>query len=332
MRNNILILLIVTSLVPMTVTAQLAESDHPYANNYENMWTISEPGVSQMRLHFNKMDIKGGDRILIMDIDNKVIKEYESYNGIDTVDVWTEWYTGDTFKIKLKTNGENQGYGFLLDDKETRTSTPTPTYTITPTETSTPGRTTTTPTYTITPTETSTPGRTTTTPTSSPTPSQLKSASVSLTGEKTDVVLGEDISLKLSAVNLISKPKMYVQVIIILPSGMSVTSSEFSRIGTGNQFAANYELEPGDGKSINVNIKPNQIGDFKVNGRIVYYFGDDKEFAEDVVIDLPIKVREGSTAFPTTSPIPTASEIPGFTGPMIVASVFLISFLIKKRL
>lgn len=97
-------------------------------------------------------------------------------------------------------------------------------------------------------------------------PSKL-SASVSLTGEKTDVVLGEDILLKLSAVNLITKPKMRVQVIIIPPSGMSVTSSEFSKSGT-NQFTANYELEPGDGKDIGVAIKPNQIGDFNVNGRI----------------------------------------------------------------
>lgn len=56
-----------------------------------------------------------------------------------------------------------------------------------------------------------------------------KSASVSLHGEKTDVVMGEDILLRLSAVNLITKPKMHVQVIIIPPSGMSVTSSEFSK-------------------------------------------------------------------------------------------------------
>jgi len=60
------------------------------------------------------------------------------------------------------------------------------------------------------------------TPRASP---SIQNASVQLHGEKTNVVLGEDILLKLSAVNLITKPTMHVQVIIIPPSGMSVTSS-----------------------------------------------------------------------------------------------------------
>lgn len=119
----------------------------------------------------------------------------------------------------------------------------------------------------------------------------ILNASVNLHGEKTDVVLGEDILLKLSAVNLISKPRMHVQVIIIPPSGMSVTSSEFIRSGAG-QFTTDYELEPGEGKDIQVSIKPNQVGDFIANGRIVYYFGDKKEKAEDYTLNIPIRVRK----------------------------------------
>lgn len=56
-------------------------------------------------------------------------------------------------------------------------------------------------------------------------PLRPSTASVNLYGEKTDVELGENILLKLSAVSLITKPKMKVQIIIIPPSGMSVTSS-----------------------------------------------------------------------------------------------------------
>ncbi len=65
----------------------------------------------------------------------------------------------------------------------------------------------------------------------------IPSASVELHGEKTDVFLGDDIILKLSAVNIITKPVMTVQVILIPPSGMSVTSSEFVTSGAG-QFTA----------------------------------------------------------------------------------------------
>ncbi|MEA1999401.1 MAG: LamG-like jellyroll fold domain-containing protein, partial [Euryarchaeota archaeon] len=110
--------------------------------------------------------------------------------------------------------------------------------------------------------------------------SNAQSASVHLHGEKTEVVMGEDILLKLAAVNLITKPTMHVQVIITPPSGMSVTSSEFVQSGAG-LFTASYEIEPGVGRDIEVKMRSNQVGDFVVNGRIVYYFGDDMDSAED---------------------------------------------------
>jgi len=152
-----------------------------------------------------------------------------------------------------------------------------------------------------------------------------KSTSVSLHGEKTDVVMGEDILLKLSAVNLITKPKMHVQVIIIPPSGMSVTSSEFSKSAAG-QFTANYQLEPGDGKDIEVRIRSNQIGDFNVNGRIIYYFGNDKEKAEDQTLNLPIKVRKEIAS--TQEPV--GKSTPGFEGVFGISGLLFVLVLIKR--
>ncbi|MBU4038088.1 MAG: DUF2341 domain-containing protein [Proteobacteria bacterium] len=152
-----------------------------------------------------------------------------------------------------------------------------------------------------------------------------KSASVSLHGEKTDVVMGEDIQLRLSAVNLITKPQMHVQVIIIPPSGMSVTSSDFSKSAAG-QFTANYQLEPGDGKDIEVRIRSNQVGDFNVNGRIIYYFGDDKDKSEDQTLNLPIKVRKeiASTLEPAGKPTP------GFEGVIGISGLLFVLVLIKR--
>ncbi len=130
--------------------------------------------------------------------------------------------------------------------------------------------------------------------TAAPSPFQtttpVPSASVELYGEKTDVDLGEDIVLRLSAVNLITKPVMTVQVILIPPSGMSVTSLDFVTSGAG-QYTTTYKLDPGSGKDIEVRIKTSQAGDFKVKGRIVYYFGDNTSTAEDHTLELPIKVR-----------------------------------------
>ena len=119
--------------------------------------------------------------------------------------------------------------------------------------------------------------------------SKASSASVNLHGEKTTVVKGEDILLKLSAVNLITKPTLHVQAIIIPPSGMSVSSAEFVESGAG-QYTTTYEIEPGKGRDIEVRIAANQVGDFNVTGRVVYYFGDNKTDGEDYTLDLPIQV------------------------------------------
>jgi hypothetical protein len=151
-----------------------------------------------------------------------------------------------------------------------------------------------------------------------------KSASFSLHGEKTDVVMGEDILLRLSAVNLITKPKMRVQVIIIPPSGMSVTSSEFSKSAAG-QFTANYQLEPGDGKDIEVRIRSNQVGDFNVNGRIIYYFGDDKEKAEDQTLNLPIKVRKEIGSDTAQAQTSAQKSTPGFELFIAISGLFLLA-------
>ena len=167
-------------------------------------------------------------------------------------------------------------------------------------------------------------------PTPKPTNDNVQSASVSLHGEKTDVALGEDVLLKLSAVNIIGNPTMHVQVIVIPPSGWSVTSSEFAKSGAG-QYTTTYELEPGGGKDIEVRIVPNQMGDeFQVDGRIIYYFGDDVETREDHTLSLPITVRAQAVQT-ANNPQPTEIKSPGFsftTG--FVGFVAIILFINKK--
>ncbi len=157
------------------------------------------------------------------------------------------------------------------------------------------------------------------------------SSAVLLHGEKTDVVLGEDILLKLSAVNLITKPPMSVQVMIYPPSGMSVTGSEFVKSGAGI-YTTTYTLNPGDGKDIEVHIKSNQVGDFNVKGRIVYYFGEEKENAEDHTLNLPIKVRKEpvQTAPSSTDDVGTNAKTPGFEG-IIAAIAFLLVLFLKRN-
>ena len=119
-----------------TVSATyLAESYHPYANNYENTWTISELGVAEMRLHFTKIEFGSHyDYIYILDKNDRQLTSYGSSGGFydNYEDVWTEWYTGDTLKVKLKTNSQGTAFGFIVDKKETRGTVPTPEQTPSP--------------------------------------------------------------------------------------------------------------------------------------------------------------------------------------------------------
>jgi hypothetical protein len=159
---------------------------------------------------------------------------------------------------------------------------------------------------------------------------QPSSSSVSLHSEKTIFVKGEDILFKLSVINLITKPTMHVQVIIIPSPGMSVSSSEFVMSGAG-QYMTIYDMEPGQGKDIEVKIAANQVGNFNVKGRVVYYFKADKSDAEDYTFDLPIQVSDNSP-IPKSTPIATPSppHISGFYAGSLVFLLILVFILRRK--
>lgn len=169
-------------------------------------------------------------------------------------------------------------------------------------------------------------------------PTAPQNASVKLHGERTDVVIKDNILLKLSAVNLITKPVMHVQVIVIPPSGMSVASSGFAKSGAG-QFTSDYEIEPGVGRDIEVAIVANQVGNFTVEGRVVYYFGNDMENAEDYTLQLPIRVRSVGAGPGPSVPAPTSTPgnhdgifgLSGFIVAVAVIGALIAAVLLRKK-
>ncbi len=91
----------------------------------------------------------------------------------------------------------------------------------------------------------------------------------------------------------------------------------------------------GKGRDIEVRIAANQVGDFDVTGRVIYYFGNNKNDGEDKMLDLPIHVDDSNPE--PSNPEPSASkdksvtisvpDIPGFGAAslvMILAMVFLL--------
>lgn len=109
--------------------------------------------------------------------------------------------------------------------------------------------------------------------------------------DRTVMKVGDEGFLILSATNIITKPPMAVQLILTVPSGMSVTSLDFTQKGAGQYSSVEYDVKPGDTRYINVGVKANQEGTYKIDGRIVYYFGGNKTDQKDEIQTLYITVN-----------------------------------------
>ena len=108
-------------------TKHLAESYHPYANNYVHTWEISKPGANQIRLHFDKLSLESYDSLTVYDELGRQLVRYGSHNSYDDTDFWTEWQTTDTLLVTLSTGNSGTSYGFLIDKVECRNETSPPT-------------------------------------------------------------------------------------------------------------------------------------------------------------------------------------------------------------
>lgn len=115
---------LLTGFVTITTASTniLVESDHSYANNFDYIWpAITQPGATQMRLHFTELYLNRANDYL--SLNDKNGNELVEYNWADNgKDLWTEWFTGDTIKVRLQTNGKGTAYGFKIDKVEIRTN------------------------------------------------------------------------------------------------------------------------------------------------------------------------------------------------------------------
>lgn len=163
-------------------------------------------------------------------------------------------------------------------------------------------------------------------PTSSPKP---PGGSVYLRAQSSRFLVGQDIVLNLSAENPAAKMTMTVELMLGLPSGMTVTSAEFSK-SDKEQFFASYAVEPGARRQIEVHIRPDQKGSFNIAGQLVYYLGDDRTTAERQTVSLPIMVAaEGPPGKPAPAPSPDKGIHPiwGFILAVVVLGGVVFVFL-----
>jgi hypothetical protein len=109
-----------------------AESDHPYANNYSNVWTITNPNPEAVssKVHFSRIELARGDRLQVLDANDTVIQTFSRGNTGGTsvwTDLWSDYVPGRIVKFRLSTSGTDTAWGFRVNEihpSSTQPSTP----------------------------------------------------------------------------------------------------------------------------------------------------------------------------------------------------------------
>jgi len=97
-------------------TPNIVESPHPYADNYDQTWTVTgPPGTTSMRLHFNLIRICPNDYLLIKNAAGEIL---QTFTNRKTGNDWTSWVPGNIVKMQLISDGTTNDYGFLFDGYE----------------------------------------------------------------------------------------------------------------------------------------------------------------------------------------------------------------------
>jgi len=114
---------------------------------------------------------------------------------------------------------------------------------------------------------------------------------VNLYGQRTDVLIEDEVILILSVLNPITSPgDLVVQLTLRIPSGWSVTSTEFSTATTGLATAV-YRVERGAQRHISVNLRANEPYQGQITGNIDYYV-DGEEAKHHTESSLPVVAQK----------------------------------------
>ena len=114
---------------------------------------------------------------------------------------------------------------------------------------------------------------------------------VTLHATKTEVNVGEPVRLELAASNSIAKPPMTLKFILRTPSGWSLSGSGFAESCAG-QCVATYNIDTGGQRNISLEMLPNQAGPVKVEARMEWYFGEDRDALEKREETLELRALE----------------------------------------
>jgi hypothetical protein len=116
-----------------TTVSYTVQSAHNYANNFDYTWTVTKSGATSMRPYFYRLYTETNYDYVYLYDKAGVLKA--TYTGNKGYNWWGPTISGDTFKVRLKTDYSVTAYGFKITKYEyvagTTTDTTPPTISIT---------------------------------------------------------------------------------------------------------------------------------------------------------------------------------------------------------
>jgi hypothetical protein len=103
---------------PAITLIPVVESAHPVANNFDDLWLISNPdptaGATRIRLARLSLE-KEADWLIVMDAQDN---EFQRLTGEYPNELWTVPVPGNLVKLRLVTDGSVRSWGFIADAVE----------------------------------------------------------------------------------------------------------------------------------------------------------------------------------------------------------------------
>ena len=118
---------------------------------------------------------------------------------------------------------------------------------------------------------------------------------VILHAPRTEVNVGEAVTLTLAAANSIAKPPMTLKFVLRTPSGWTLSGAGFAEACAG-QCIATYKLNTGVQRDLSLQMVPNEAGAVSVKAGMEWYFGNDLE---------SLVIKEETLELHAVAPTPT---------------------------
>ena len=129
-------------------------------------------------------------------------------------------------------------------------------------------------------------------------------------GERTEVVAGDEVRIAFSTINSLAQPPMTVSMTLQAPSGWTIVGEGIADACT-SQCSAVYQIGSGRQRAVTFTSRANEAGQFVFQGRLEWYFGNDRERIYSDNKDIRVIVTE-----------PTVVD-PLWPNPWVIAGIFV---------